>query len=133
LELWRLLAHNHWVTLNLYGYELRLCARCSGYLLGFTVPLLASSHIMKLSESLDVKVLLIACFLMALPYVVDWLTQSWGMRKSSNGMRLITGFLMGMDVFLFSRLNIISGRAVFANIALFVFLVGHLGKVERPS
>jgi uncharacterized membrane protein len=133
LELWRLLAHHHWVTLNLYGYELRLCARCSGYLLGFTVPLLASSHIMKLSESLDVKVLLIACFLMALPYVVDWLTQSWGMRKSSNGMRLITGFLMGMDVFLFSRLNIISGRAVFANIALFVFLVGHLGKVERPS
>ncbi len=133
MELWRLLAHNHWVTLNLYGYELRLCARCSGYLLGFTMPLLASSHIMKLSESLDVRVQLMACFLMALPYVVDWLTQSWGVRQSSNGIRLITGFLMGMDVFLFSRLNIISGRAVFANIALFVFLVGHLGKVERPS
>lgn len=133
MELWRLLAHNHWVTLNLYGRELRLCARCSGYLLGFTAPLLASDRIMKLSESLDIRIQMIACFLMAFPYVVDWLTQSWGMRQSSNGVRLITGFLMGMDVFLFSRLNIISGRAIFANAALFIVLMGHLGKVMRPN
>ncbi len=133
MELWRLLAHNHWVTLNLYGIELRLCARCSGYLLGLTAPLLALSHITKLSESLDFRVQLTACFLMALPYVVDWLTQSWGMRQSSNGTRLITGFFMGVDVFLFSRLNIVSGRALFADIALFIFLVGHLGKVKSPN
>ncbi len=121
------------MTLNLYGYELRLCARCSGYLLGFTAPLLVSGIVADLSESLDVRVQLIACLLTAIPYVVDWLTQSWGMRESSNGIRLTTGILLGMGVFLFSRLNIVSGRAIFFNIALFVALMGHLGKVKRPS
>ncbi len=133
MELWRLLAHNHWVTLNLYGIELRLCARCSGYLLGFTAPLLVSSLAADILWSLDIRVQLLACFLLALPYAVDWVTQSWGMRESSNGMRLVTGTLMGMSVFLFSRLDIVSGRAVFVNAALFIFVIGHLGKFKRAS
>jgi len=133
LELWRLLAHNHWVTLKLYGIELRLCARCSGYLLGFTAPLLASGHVADLSRSLDIRVKLLACLLLAIPYVVDWLTQSWGMRESSNGVRLVTGILMGLGIFLFSRLNLVSGRAVFVNAALFVVLIGHLGEFKRAS
>ena len=131
MELWRLLAHNHWVTLKLYGIELRLCARCSGYLLGFTAPLLASGLVADLSRSLDVRVQMFACFLLALPYVVDWLTQSWGTRESSNGVRLATGILMGLGIFLFSRLNLVSGRAVFVNTALLIALVGHHGKVKK--
>jgi uncharacterized membrane protein len=133
LELWRLLAHNHWVTLNLYGIELRLCARCSGYLLGFTAPLLVSTLVADLSGSLGVRVQLLACFLLALPYAVDWVTQSWGMRESSNRVRLFTGTLMGMGVFLFSRLDIVSRRTVFVNAALFIFVIGHLGKFMRAS
>jgi uncharacterized membrane protein len=115
LELWRLLAHNHWVTLNLYGIELRLCARCSGYLLGFTAPLLVSTLVADLSGSLGVRVQLLACFLLALPYAVD------------------SGTLMGMGVFLFSRLDIVSRRTVFVNAALFIFVIGHLGKFMRAS
>ncbi len=42
VELWRLLAHDHWFTLSLLGRELRLCARCSGYLIGFAAPTLLS-------------------------------------------------------------------------------------------
>lgn len=133
MELWRLLAHNHWVTLNLYGFELRLCARCSGYLLGFTAPLLFSGLVADLSLSLDIRVKLLACLLLALPYTVDWVTQSWGMRESSNRMRLVTGILMGMGVLLFSRLDMVSGRAVFVNAALFVVLIGHLGEFKRAS
>jgi uncharacterized membrane protein len=133
LELWRLLAHNHWLTLNLNGFELRLCARCSGYLLGFTLPLLISGRFAKLSESLDVRIQLLACFLLALPYAVDWVTQSWGMRESSNKIRVVTGILLGIDIFLFSRLNIIAERAIFVNAALLVILVGHLGKFKRTS
>ena len=133
MELWRLLAHNHWLTLNLYGIELRLCARCSGYLLGFTAPLLASGLVADLSLSLDIRVKLLACLLLALPYTVDWVTQSWGMRESSNRMRLVTGILMGMGVLLFSRLDMVSGRAVFVNAALFVVLIGHLGEFKRAS
>ena len=133
MELWRLLAHNHWVTLNLYWIELRLCARCSGYLLGFTAPLLVSGLVADLSRTLDDRVLLLACFLLALPYAVDWVTQSWGMRESNNGMRLATGTLTGMSAFLFSRLDIVSGRAIFVNAALFIFVIGHLGKSKRAS
>ena len=133
MEPWRLLAHNHWLTLNLCGYELRLCARCSGYLLGFTTPLLISGRVAELSESLDIRFQLIACFLLAIPYAVDWVTQSWGLRESSNRIRLVTGILLGMDIFLFSRLNLIAGRTIFVNAALFVVLVGHFGKCKRTN
>jgi uncharacterized membrane protein len=133
LELWKLLAHNHWLTLNLYGFELRLCARCSGYLLGLTLPLLISGRVADLSESLDIRFQLIACFLLAIPYAVDWVTQSWGLRESSNRIRLVTGISLGMDIFLFSRLNIIAGRTIFINAVLFVILLGHIGKVKRTN
>lgn len=125
------MAHNHWVTLSLYGYELRLCARCSGYLLGFTAPLLVSGRIADLSKTLDARIRLLACFLLALPYVVDWVTQSWGLRESSNMLRLVTGSLMGVGIFLFSRYDLASGRAIFVNAALFVVLVGRVGKAKR--
>ena len=131
MELWRLLAHNHWLTLNVFRYELRLCARCSGYLLGFIAPLLLSGRVADLSESLDIRLQLIACFLLAMPYAVDWVTQSWELRESSNRVRLATGILLGMGIFLFSRFNIVSGRTIFVNVALFVFLVGHFGKLKR--
>lgn len=121
------------MTLKLHGIELRLCARCSGYLLGFTAPLLFSGLVADLSGTLGVRVQLLACFLLALPYAVDWVTQSWGMRESSNEIRLATGVLLGMDIFLFSRLDIVSGRAVFVNAALLIFVIGHLGKFKRAS
>ena len=130
MELWRLLAHNHWVTLKVYGYELRLCARCSGYLLGFTVPQIASLNVATL-KSLDARIQLLACTLLALPYVVDWVTQSWGMRESNNRVRLVTGIMMGLATFLFSRLGIVSGRAIFVNLAMLAVLLGHLGKTKN--
>jgi uncharacterized membrane protein len=55
------------------------------------------------------------------------------MRESSNEMRLATGVLLGMGISIFSRLDIVSGRAVFANAALFVFVLGHLGKFKRAN
>jgi hypothetical protein len=55
------------------------------------------------------------------------------MRESSNRIRIVTGILLGIDIFLFSRLNIIAGRTIFVNAALFVILVGHLGKFKRTN
>lgn len=133
MELWRLLAHNHWFTLNLYRYKLRLCARCSGYILGFTTPLLVLDHLADPLGFLDPRVQLLACFLLALPYALDWVTQSWGFRQSSNRVRLVTGILLGVDVFIFSRLSLQAGRIIFVSAALAVALTGYLGKLWRPD
>jgi uncharacterized membrane protein len=127
VELWRLLAHNHWFTLSLYGYRLRLCARCSGYLLGFTVPMLFSGSIAVPLGFLGSGVQQLVCVILALPYALDWVTQSWGFRQSSNPVRLATGILLGVDIFIFSRLGLQAGRIIFVGAALFVALIGHLG------
>lgn len=133
MELWRLLAHSHWFTLNLYGYRLRLCARCSGYLLGFITPFLVLDYLADPLGFLDPGVQLLACFLLALPYALDWVTQSWEVRQSSNWVRLVTGILLGVDVFIFSRLSLQAGRIIFVSAALAVALIGYLGKLWRPD
>jgi uncharacterized membrane protein len=134
LELWRLLAHNHWFTLNLLGYRVRLCARCSGYLLGFASPLLFLGLISAPLAFMDVGVKQLVFFLLAVPLVFDWVTQSWGMRKSSNYVRLATGVLMGLDVFLFSRFSgdFLNGVLIFVSAALAVTVVGLFGKARVP-
>lgn len=130
MEIWRLLAHNHWFTLNLYGYRLRLCARCSGYILGFTTPLLVIDNTANPLGFLGSRFQLMTCFLLTLPLALDWVTQSWGLRESSNWLRMTTGILLGLDIFFFSRLNLTAGRTIFVIVALFVVLVGHFGKLK---
>ena len=132
MELWRLLAHNHWFTLNLYGYKLKLCARCSGYLLGFSTPLLFLGYLAGPLGLMDPGVQRYVFFLLALPLVLDWITQSWGLRRSNNWVRLATGILLGVDVFLFSRFgsNLQTGRIIFVGAVLAVAFIGHLGKLK---
>ena len=135
MECWRLLAHNHWFTLNLYGYEVRLCARCSGYLLGLIAPLLVHNYLgIDLLGFLGPDFQMRAVVLFALPYAFDWVTQSWGVRESRNGLRLATGILLGVDIFVFSRLggSLLTRRLIFVGVALSVALMGYFGKLERP-
>jgi len=128
MELWRLLAHNHWITLNLRGFKVRLCARCSGYTIGFTAPLLLEGYLDVL-WSLGTRVQVLVCVLLALPCVLDWLTQCWGLRESSNMLRLVTGILMGGGVLLFSQISSLQGKTnIFMGAALAVVLTGHIGK-----
>lgn len=135
MECWRLLAHDHWFTLNLYGCRVRLCARCSGYLLGFIAPYLVFNYLgVDLLGFLDPDARLLAIVLFALPYASDWVTQSWGIRESSNWLRLATGILLGVDIFIFSRLggSLLTRRLIFIGAAVSVALIGILGKLKRP-
>jgi len=106
MELWRLLAHNHWFTIRVLGREVRLCARCSGYVGGFLAAM-ALHGLMgsQLFISLPVNLQFTVCLLTLLPLAVDWLTQSWGWRKSKNGLRFLTGAVLGTGVFLFSLVD----------------------------
>ena len=130
MEFWRLLAHNHWFTLNLHGYKLRLCARCSGYLLGFNTSLLISDHLAVPLGHFDPRVQQLACTLLAFPYTMDWVTQSWGFRQSNNWVRLATGILLGVSIFIFSGLGFHAGRIIFIRAALAVAFIGCFGKLK---
>ena len=109
MELWRLLAHRHWITLRVLGREVRLCARCSGYAIGFLILTVFQSLFgLPVFHSLSVYLQILLCLLTVAPLALDWLTQSWGWRESSNGLRLLTGAILGMGLSLFSQVGVSS-------------------------
>jgi len=105
MELWRLLAHRHWITLRIFGRELRFCARCSGYALGL-LALTAYRAVfgLRIFDSLGTPLQFLLCYLTVAPLALDWLTQSWGWRESSNRLRLVTGTILGMGLSLFTQI-----------------------------
>jgi uncharacterized membrane protein len=131
MELWRLVAHSHWITLRVLGRRIRLCARCTGYVAGF-LAMMASRALLGMSplSHLGPEVQMAACFLLLAPLAVDWLTQSWGWRKSNNGIRLLTGMSLGVGVALF--LSIDASATVkttfYCYTATIIALVGSIGK-----
>jgi uncharacterized membrane protein len=107
MEFWRLLAHNHWITIKVIGREVRLCARCSGYAAGIIAA--TALHRLKSPASfqkLPVNIQFSVCLAMLLPLAVDWITQSWGWRESNNSLRFLTGTVLGYGVFLFSLVDL---------------------------
>ena len=136
MELWRLLAHNHWFTIRVLGSELRLCARCSGYVLGLLAAMALHSLMGSLLfRSLPINLQFTVCLLTLLPLAVDWLTQSWGWRKSNNGLRLLTGAVLGTGVFLFSLVDSSHSlkNSFFVLTTFAIAFFGHAGDIlHRP-
>ncbi len=136
MEIWRLVAHRHWITLDVFGRRLRLCARCTGYALGFlaltaVIGLQGLQFFGSLSPLYQVSV----CLILLAPLTLDWLTQSWGRRESNNGLRLLTGFLLGSGVSLFSLVDATSGFKVlfYVYTGAVIMLGGTVGKRLRGS
>lgn len=99
MELWRLVAHRHWFTLRIFDREMRVCARCSGYLIGFfSLTAFRNFFVLPIFHSLKIPHQLLLCFLFVVPLTYDWLTQSWGLRDSNNKLRLLTGAVLGIGV-----------------------------------
>jgi len=122
----KMLSHSHWVTFNLMGKSVRLCARCLGTVLGFSITFLTLTLI-KIDDPLSVVSF---CCLLCAPSIVDWITQSWGLRDSSNRLRLLGGFMQGSGITLFSTLSLpfsLKLKTVLYVIA-YVFAVGSIGK-----
>jgi uncharacterized membrane protein len=131
MELWRLVAHRHWITLDVFGRRLRLCARCTGYALGFlaltaVIGLGGLWFFGSLSPLLQVSV----CLLLLAPLTLDWMTQSWGLRESNNGLRLLTGFFLGSGVSLFSLVEATRNFKLlfYLYAAMIIALGGTIGK-----
>jgi uncharacterized membrane protein len=64
--------------------------------------------------------------LLALPLIVDWVTQSWKLRESNNSIRFLTGLLMGIStrIFYFNNIDVELKKALFILIALIVLFLG---------
>ena len=133
-EWWRIFAHNHWITISLNGKKIRLCARCSGTVIGFysllTYIFFQGSTIF---NSLTLTHQLLLCALFASPTILDWLTQTWDWRESTNKLRLFTGFLLGINVALFSLIPLlrIIRRILCTGMAVGVVSIGLLGRTIR--
>jgi len=136
MELWRLVAHRHWITLDVFGRRLRLCARCTGDPLGSlaltaVIGLKGLQFFGSLSPLYQVSV----CIILLAPLTLDWLTQSWGLRESNNGLRLLTGLFLGSGVSLFSLVNATRNFKVlfYLYAAMVIALGGTIGKRLRGS
>ena len=96
-----LIAHNHWIRLDCRGGSLRLCARCTGLIIGFVSLLGVMSFLdLKFFFYLSLPNQMIVCFLFAVPAIWDWTTQSWRLRSSTNMIRIVTGFCEGVGIWL---------------------------------
>lgn len=72
-------------SFSIRGYQFPLCARCSGILTGQIIAALLAAFISPQMWMI----------LFVLPLALDGVTQHFGLRTSTNGLRLTTGILAG--------------------------------------
>ena len=84
---------NRTFKLRLFGWEQHFCTRCTAQWasVGVFAPALLLSGV-KVGLLAWVSVL----FLLPLPALADWITQSWGFRESTTAIRLVTGSALGI-------------------------------------
>ena len=136
MELWRLVAHRHWLTLRILDREVRLCARCSGYVAGFlTLTGFLNLFEFRLFHSLTSQSQLFICLLLVVPLASDWLTQSWGLRDSNNKLRLLTGAILGAGVALLNSIEATPylKTMFYVCIATIIFIVGLVAEFLRKK
>jgi uncharacterized membrane protein len=132
MELWRLFAHQHWFTLRALGLELKLCARCSGYLAGFlSLTTLGSVASLSVFKMLTFRYQLLICLILITPSTADWLTQFWGLRESNNALRFITGMSLGAAVSLYSSMMSFADSMLIFILAISTIAIGILGSHNK--
>jgi uncharacterized membrane protein len=134
---WRLLlSHNHYLTIKIGRHEARLCARCSGTVLGYFSSQLLQPFTYSIGfGSLNPLLQVVLAFSLALPSGIDWLTQTWGFRLSTNRTRFLVGLLIGIGAGLLglSSQPSLTKLLILAYSSLGVVSIGYLGRrFTRP-
>ncbi len=95
--------HRTW-SISFRGHTLHICARCSALLIGIVLALYI--HIFLVYIPIN-PITFLGAFIISLPAVIDWSTQTLRIRESRNPVRAITGFLLGYAVgFVLSSFNL---------------------------
>jgi uncharacterized membrane protein len=90
-------------SIPFFGLEKYFCSRCIGILNGFIIGVFIKFIGLNIPLTMDL--------IMILPLLIDGFSQFMGYRKSSNTLRLITGFLFGIGLF-FGCINVINTLGV---------------------
>jgi len=120
------------IRLKVMGRDLYLCARCTGIAAGLAAYALSGQRVAAL---LDNPLLLL---LLPAPAMIDWVTQTVGLRESNNPLRVATGFLLGacwagmLDLFLRDWSNAALWLTALVYVAAFLLALPHrLRGLER--
>lgn len=76
-------------SLYIHGWQLPVCARCTGVIFGYLIALPAF-----LLTGLHLILSLVGCLIM----FVDWFLQQKGFKESHNDRRVVTGVLGGFGI-----------------------------------
>ena len=74
----------------IYGYQLPVCARCTGVILGEIVAIVLLL--------LNIKINIVMCFILLATMGIDWFIQYIKILQSTNFRRLITGTSGGVGL-----------------------------------
>ena len=77
--------------LTIFDTPMPICARCTGIYVGFLSGLLLFPMFRRASE----RVMRIVMTVVAVPMLIDGVTQAAGLRESTNPLRLATGLTLG--------------------------------------
>ena len=84
---------NRTLTLRILGWEQPLCTRCTSQWVSFGLfAWILPFYSIELATFIWAAVL----FLLPLPALVDWVTQSWELRESTTSIRVLTGSALGL-------------------------------------
>jgi len=81
--------------LNLFGRELHPCSRCFGMYLGIILSLPVILYLY-FNYSFNFEFIFVVSWLLASFAIIDWASAKAGLRKGTNSMRTISGFLLGI-------------------------------------
>lgn len=79
-------------SLALFGTTMPICARCVGIYVGLAAGLIAFAAMPWVSE----RVMRLVAFAAVTPLALDGFTQLFGLRESTNPLRLATGLAAGL-------------------------------------
>ena len=81
------------------SHQFPVCARCTGAYLGIAIMILVYFSI-PMPFNLD---MIFLSFILAIPAVVDGVTQLFDFRVSNSGIRLLNGFVLGLAIVIFFK------------------------------
>lgn len=116
-----------------------ICARCLGLYGGFfllsLIFLIAGLNLFQQIQVLEPVLVLFICFILSIPLVIDWLSQSKGLRHSTNIIRFMVGLLTALS----GIIMLVGYQALIFTVplgAIWYALVGFTGrhlKKNRPA
>ncbi len=82
----------------IFGKQFFLCARCTGLYASFFLSFITLIIFQEAMMSLGFSRILFILLLSLAPFLIDGITQFFGLRKSNNLLRVVTGILAGMGL-----------------------------------